>query len=70
MALDDLGLKVPLDRIAACKPSWLLETSPDNYQAGYIFDAPVTDIQQADALKTALIAAGLCDAGATGGAVR
>jgi len=49
VALDDLGVKVPLDRIAACKPSWLLETSPGNYQAGYIFDAPVTDIQQADA---------------------
>lgn len=70
VALDDVGVKVPLDRIEACKPSWLLETSPGNYQAGYIFDAPVTDIQQADALKTALIAAGLSDAGATGGAVR
>lgn len=70
VALDDVGVKVPLDRIEACKPSWLLETSPGNYQAGYIFDAPVTDIQQADALKTALIDAGLSDAGATGGAVR
>lgn len=69
LMLDDAGSKFPLDRLNDCPPSWLLETSPDNYQAGYVFDVPI-DVAAADALKKALIAAGLCDAGATGGATR
>ncbi len=68
--LDDLGGKIPLPRIAACPPSWLLETSPSNFQAGYIFATPVTDHKQAEALKDALIEAGLCDAGASGATAR
>lgn len=68
--LDDVGVKVPVDRLTACPPSWLLETSPGNHQAGYIFTTPLTDLKQADALKKALIAAGLCDSGASGGAAR
>lgn len=67
--VDDLGTKVPLDRLAACPPSWLIETSPGNYQAGFIFNEPV-ERKQADALKESLIASGLCDTGATGGSAR
>ena len=68
--LDDIGTLVPAARIATCPPSWMIETSPGNFQAGYIFAAPVTDHKQAEALKDALIDAGLCDAGATGATAR
>jgi hypothetical protein len=67
--LDDVGTRVPLDRIAACPATWMIETSPGNYQAGYVFDAPI-DKEQADALKAALIEAQLCDKGASGGSAR
>ena len=67
--LDDVGTKVPLERIEACPPTWRIETSPGNYQVGYIFAAPI-DVIQADALKSALIDGGLCDRGATGGSSR
>lgn len=68
--LDDIGTKVPAARLAACPPSWLIETSPGNFQAGYIFAMPVSDHKQAEALKDALIEAGLCDNGATGATAR
>ncbi|MEI8158535.1 MAG: DNA-primase RepB domain-containing protein [Burkholderiales bacterium] len=68
--LDDIGTKVPAARLAACPPTWLIETSPGNFQAGYIFAAPVDDHKQAEALKDALIEAGLCDNGATGATAR
>lgn len=68
--LDDVGTKVPLVRLTACPPSWLLETSPGNFQAGYIFSTPIDDAKQADALKAALIDADLCDSGASGGTAR
>ena len=67
--LDDIGTKVPFERIERCPPTWLIETSPGNYQLGYLFAEPI-DGQQADALKVALIEAGLCDSGASGGAAR
>lgn len=69
--LDDVGSKaVQLQRLEACPPSWVIETSADNYQAGYLFTEPLTDLQQADALQNALIAAGLCDPGANGPTAR
>jgi hypothetical protein len=67
--LDDVGTKIPLERLAACLPTWLIETSPGNFQAGYLFVEPVSQAQ-ADALKTALIEANLCDRGASGGVAR
>jgi len=67
--LDDVGTRVPLERIAACPATWMIETSPGNYQAGYVFDAPI-DKKQADAVKAALIDAQLCDKGASGGSAR
>lgn len=67
--LDDLGTKVPLDRLTVT-PSWLIETSPDNYQAGYILYEPITEHKQADQLMNAIIDAGLCDPGANGPTTR
>lgn len=67
--LDDVGTKVPVDRLDACPPTWMLETSPGNFQAGYLFTDPI-EPREAEALKKALIASGLCDPGASGGAAR
>lgn len=69
--LDDLGTKVDTDRLPQSLPlSWLLETSPGNYQGGYILADPVTDAGLADRLMTAIINAGLCDPGANGPTAR
>lgn len=66
LMLDDLGTKVPLERLADFELSWLIETSPGNYQGGIILAEPVTDGAVAVRLLKAVIDAGLCDAGATG----
>ena len=66
LMLDDLGTKVPLERLAGFELSWLIETSPGNYQGGIILAEPLTDAAVAVRLLNALIDSGLCDAGATG----
>ena len=66
LMLDDLGTKVPLDRLAGFELSWLIETSPGNHQGGIILAEPITDGAVAVRLLNAVIDAGLCDAGATG----
>ena len=69
LMLDDVGTKVPLDRLTL-RPSWLLETSEGNYQAGYLLADPITDPDLADRLMEAVIEAGLCDPGAGGPTAR
>ena len=66
LMLDDLGTKVPLGRLADFELSWLIETSPGNFQGGIILADPITDGDVAVRLLSAVIGAGLCDAGATG----
>lgn len=66
LMLDDLGTKVPLDRLGDFELSWLIETSPGNHQGGIIFNTPITDGAVAVRLLNAVIGAGLCDAGAAG----
>jgi hypothetical protein len=63
--LDDIGTKVAMERLTLA-PSWLLETLPDNYQAGYLLREPLADGPTADRLMNAIVAAGLCDPGANG----
>lgn len=67
--LDDIGTKVDIDRLTL-RPSWLLETSPGNYQAGYLFCEPLIDSGEADRLMNAVVQAGLCDPGANGPCAR
>src|SRR5258708_18346123 len=64
--LDALGTKGPLDRLGGFELSWLIETSPGNYQGGIILAEPLADGAAAVRLLNAVIDAGLCDAGATG----
>ena len=66
LMLDDLGTKVPLERLSGFELSWLIETSPGNFQGGIILAAPITDGDMAVRLLNAVIVAGLCDDGATG----
>ncbi|MBM4208250.1 MAG: hypothetical protein FJ190_09640 [Gammaproteobacteria bacterium] len=63
--LDDVGNKVPLGRITL-QPSWMIETSMDNFQLGFILAEPITHPLEADQLLTAIINAGLTDPGANG----
>ncbi len=63
--LDDVGTKVAMERLTL-PPSWLIETSAGNHQAGYLLSEPLTDGAGADRLMNAIIAAGLCDPGANG----
>ncbi|MGO9444520.1 MAG: hypothetical protein ACLPXB_07055 [Thiobacillaceae bacterium] len=63
--LDDVGSKVFMERLTL-PPSWLLETSPGNYQAGYLLREPLRDGLIADRLMNAVVEAGLCDPGANG----
>jgi hypothetical protein len=69
LMLDDLGSKIPLDRLGDFKPSWLIETSPGNFQAGIIFDRPLPT-EEAEVLLAAIMRAGLCDPGSSGAATR
>ena len=69
--LDDIGTKAaPRERLDACPPSYLIETSASNFQAGYLFDEPCADLAQVEALQSALVSAGLCDPGAKGPSAR
>lgn len=64
LMLDDLGTKVDLNRLKDFKLSWLIETSPHNYQGGIILDKPIFEGDEAERLLNTLIDANLCDKGA------
>lgn len=66
---DDVGTKVDADLITL-PPSWRIETSPKNFQVGYILSEPLVDGKKADCLMKAIIAKGLCDPGAGGPTAR
>jgi hypothetical protein len=66
LMLDDIGTKVPFDRLVNFELTWLIETSPGNHQGGIALAEPVTDGAVAVRLLNALIEAGLCDPGASG----
>jgi hypothetical protein len=69
--LDDLGSKaLPLDRLDECPPSYVIETSPGNYQVGYLFSEPETDNARVKFLNEAMVLAELCDPGAKSPATR
>lgn len=65
IVLDDVGTKVPLERVEEFPFSFKLETSPGNFQVGIILDRVIKDPQLASRLQQALIDAGLSDPGAT-----
>lgn len=62
IVLDDCGTKCP---IPAVPPTWVMESSPGNFQYGYRLDPPMVP-GEAAALVEALIAGGHTDPGASG----
>ena len=68
---DDVGTKAETrSRLDKCPPSYLLETSEGNFQAGYLFRDPVSDLAAIESLLKAVVQANLCDPGAGGPAAR
>jgi hypothetical protein len=67
--LDDIGTKIPAERITL-PPSWRIETSPGNFQYGYILADPITESVVADRLMASIVNAQLCDPGAGGPTAR
>jgi hypothetical protein len=69
LLLDDVGTKVPREVLGDFKPSWMLETSPGNFQIGILLERQIRDRTEAKRLLNKIMAKGLCDKGA-GGASR
>lgn len=68
---DDIGTKVPHERFRGLPPSWRIETSPGNFQYGFIFRTPIEDGEVASLLFDGLTdEAGLGDKGASGAMYR
>ena len=59
LMIDDVGTgpgaKFPLSILDALRPTCLIETSPDNFQATYFFDRLLTDLEEFDALIRSFI---------------
>lgn len=60
---DDIGTKAEQPPL---KPSYVIETSPNNFQWGYRLTQPITDIDVAKTLISLLIKSGYTDPGAHG----
>lgn len=65
LMLDDLGTKISMERLSGFELSWLIETSPGNFQGGIILSEPLS-AEMATQLHKAIINAELCDPGASG----
>lgn len=61
LVLDDIGTK---SKVPPLEPTWIVETSPENYQYGYTFSEQPTK-EAFTAAVTAIAAAGYTDPGAT-----
>jgi hypothetical protein len=62
IVLDDIGTKVPIEKITV-PPTWILESSPGNFQYGYRLEGGA-DPMAAEALVDSLIDAKFSDPGA------
>ena len=64
LVLDDIGTKVPFDKIpASFDPTYKIESSKGNWQYGYVLEEPLLVEEQATALVQLAYDAGLSDAG-------
>lgn len=54
--IDDIGEKISLDKMAGeIAPSWILSTSPNSQQWGYILSSPCTDREKVESLLHGLV---------------
>lgn len=66
LLLDDLGSsKASFDQLRDFQLSWLIETSPGNFQGGIILDKPINQTEF-EMLHPRIVISGLCDPGANG----
>jgi hypothetical protein len=65
LMLDDIGTKVPVDRLpeALRKPTYIIESSPGNYQYGYVWETPVESLAEAEAFLQIIASADISDKG-------
>jgi hypothetical protein len=64
VVLDDIGTKVPLDKIPAdFIASYVIESSRGNFQYGYVLDVPVRELAAAEALIQLVYESGYTDEG-------
>lgn len=64
LVLDDIGTKIPWDSIPeALEPSYIIESSPGNFQLGYVLQEPIRDYAEAQALINLFVGAGYTDGG-------
>lgn len=63
VVLDDVGTKAPKEVVHTLKPSWVFETSPKNYQVGYLLDQPCRERKTAERLCRGLAEKGYRDKG-------
>ena len=68
LVLDDVGTKVSLEAVAGLEPTYAIETSPGNFQYGYVLETPLESSDESAALQDAVADAELCDKGAKGSA--
>jgi len=65
IVLDDIGTKAPASGLPKEMqvPTYILETSPGNFQYGYVLETPIDNMASARALVTLMYEAGIADAG-------
>ena len=63
LVCDDVGTKAS---VPSLPPSYIIESSPNNFQYGYILSTPETDINKAKTLINHLVNSGYTDAAAHG----
>ncbi len=65
VVLDDIGTKVDPDSLpdAFKRPSYIIKTSPGNYQYGLVLEKPIADYDHAKALVDIVYQSGYTDAG-------
>jgi hypothetical protein len=68
LVFDDVGTKVPLDKVAHIEPTYVIETSRGNFQYGFVLATPIADKGAMTRLQNACAEAGLTDNGAKGAA--
>lgn len=61
--LDDIGTKGDESIKDTLPPTYIVETSPNNYQYGYVFKTPITDVDEAKAFVSVIYEAGVADTG-------
>lgn len=75
VALDDIVPQIRTDKVTkaqilfskiSLEPSYVIETSANNFQVGFFLDQPITDVEVLNSLEKQIKEAGLTDKGAGG----